>query len=58
MCIQFDPTSLPIKWYTGNSYALIGNYVQAKKDFIDAYSLNPYKSKCIKRFGFSIREYK
>ena len=39
---SIDPTSLPIKWYTGNSYALIGNYVQAKKDFIDAYSLNPY----------------
>ncbi len=37
-----DPTSLPIKWYTGNSYALLGNYVQAKKDFIDAYQLNPY----------------
>ena len=39
---SIDPTSLPLKWYTGNSYALLGNYVQAKKDFIEAYNLNPY----------------
>jgi O-antigen ligase len=37
-----DPTSLPLKWYSGNSYALLGNYPQSKADFLEAYKLNPY----------------
>ncbi len=39
---SLDPTSLPIKWYTGNSYAFIGNFIQAKTDLITAFNLNPY----------------
>ncbi|MES2763779.1 MAG: O-antigen ligase family protein [Bacteroidota bacterium] len=37
-----DPTSLPIKWYTGNSFALQGNFRQSKLDFMEAYDLNPF----------------
>jgi O-antigen ligase len=37
-----DPTSLPVKWYTGNSFALLGNFPQSKRDFMEAYDLNPY----------------
>ncbi|MDF2450515.1 MAG: lipid core-O-antigen ligase-like enyme [Bacteroidota bacterium] len=39
---SIDPTSLPIKWYTGNSYAIAGNFNQAKTDLLEAYQLNPY----------------
>lgn len=44
---SIDPTSLPIKWYTGNSYAILGNLVQAKSDFKNAYLLNPYNRNVI-----------
>lgn len=44
---SIDPTSLPIKWYTGNSFALIGNFMQAKTDLLDAYRLNPYNRNVI-----------
>jgi O-antigen ligase len=37
-----DPTSVPIPWYTGNAQAILGNYGQAKNDFIHSHSLNPY----------------
>lgn len=39
---SIDPTSLPIKWYSGNSYAVLGNFIQAKTDLTLAYHLNPY----------------
>ncbi|MCF8423594.1 MAG: O-antigen ligase family protein [Bacteroidia bacterium] len=39
---SIDPTSLPIKWYTGNSYAILGNYMQAKNDLLTAKNKNPY----------------
>jgi O-antigen ligase len=39
---SIDPTSLPIKWYTGNSYAVLGNFEQAKVDLISAKNKNPY----------------
>ena len=42
-----DPTSLPIKWYTGNSYAILGNFIQAKADLKNAYILNPYNRNVI-----------
>jgi tetratricopeptide (TPR) repeat protein len=44
---SIDPTSIPIKWYTGNSYAILGNLVQAKSDFKNAYLLNPYNRNVI-----------
>ena len=37
-----DPTSVPISWYTGNAQAILGNYSQAKNDFLKAYAFNPY----------------
>jgi tetratricopeptide (TPR) repeat protein len=39
---SIDPTSLPIKWYTGNSYAILGNYMQAKNDLLTAKNINPF----------------
>jgi len=39
---SIDPTSIPITWYSGNSYVLMGDYVNAQKDFIKAYHYNPY----------------
>ncbi len=39
---SIDPTSVPLLWYTGNAYASIGNYEQARWDFINARELNPY----------------
>ena len=39
---SIDPTSLPVKWYSANSYAIIGNFVQAKIDLIAAKKVNPY----------------
>jgi O-antigen ligase len=36
-----DPTSMPIHWYIGNAQAQLGNYEQAKNDFIKAYHYNP-----------------
>jgi tetratricopeptide (TPR) repeat protein len=37
-----DPTSIPIDWYIGNANAALGNYPEAKKDFLKAYHYNPY----------------
>jgi O-antigen ligase len=37
-----DPTSIPIHWHIGNAQAQLGNYQQAKIDFIKAYYYNPY----------------
>jgi len=37
-----DPTSLPIKWYSGNSYAILGNFQASKADLLEAYKLNPF----------------
>ena len=42
-----DPTSLPIKWYTGNSFAILGNLARAKADLLQAYNLNPYNRNVI-----------
>lgn len=44
---SIDPTSLPIKWYSGNSFALLGNFKQAKADLVEAYRLNPYNRNVI-----------
>jgi O-antigen ligase len=46
-----DPTSLPIKWYTGNSYALLGNFQQSKNDLLEAYKLNPYNRNVLNDLG-------
>lgn len=39
---QLDPTSLPIKWYTGNAYALQNAFELSQRDFIEALNKNPY----------------
>ena len=44
---SIDPTSLPITWYTGNSYAIQGNFIKAKTDLMNAYGLNPYNRNVI-----------
>jgi O-antigen ligase len=37
-----DPTSLPVKWYTGNAYALQNAFELAQHDFTEAFQVNPY----------------
>jgi O-antigen ligase len=39
---QIDPTSLPIKWYTGNAYALQNAFELSQHEFTEAYQVNPY----------------
>ena len=39
---SIDPTSLPVKWYIANSYAIIEIFSQSKINFIAAKKVNPY----------------
>jgi tetratricopeptide (TPR) repeat protein len=38
----FDPTSVPVNWFTGNARNALGDYKNAHKDFMTAYDFNPY----------------
>lgn len=48
---SIDPVSLPVQWYTGNAYALGGNYARAKSEFIAALKLNPYNRNVLNDLG-------
>lgn len=48
---SLDPTSVPLSWYSGNANAALGNYSQAKKDFIVAYKLNPFNRNVLNDLG-------
>jgi tetratricopeptide (TPR) repeat protein len=48
-----DPTSVPIYWYTANSYANLGSYENAQRDFLLAYRHNPYNRNVLNDLGSS-----
>jgi O-antigen ligase len=48
-----DPTSLPIKWYTGNAYALENAFELAQHDFTEAFRVNPYNRNVLNDLGSS-----
>ncbi len=50
---SIDPTSVPVLWYTANSYANLKDYKKAQADFILAYSLNPYNRNVLSDLGSS-----
>ncbi len=50
---KVDPTSLPVKWYTGNAHALQGTFALANKDLLEAYKQNPYNRNVINDLGSS-----
>lgn len=48
-----DPTSVPIRWYTGNAHAAQGEFENAHRDFLRAYKLNPYNRNVLNDLGSS-----
>lgn len=48
-----DPTSVPVYWYTANSYANLKDYKKAQQDFILAESINPYNRNVLSDLGSS-----
>jgi O-antigen ligase len=50
---SIDPTSVPIHWYTANSYANLKDYTKAQQDFISAYKANPYNRNVLNDLGSS-----
>jgi O-antigen ligase len=50
---SIDPTSVPIHWYTANSYANLKNYKKAQQDFIIAERINPYNRNVLSDLGSS-----
>lgn len=50
---SIDPTSVPIHWYTANSYANLKDYTKAQQDFILAYAANPYNRNVLSDLGSS-----
>jgi tetratricopeptide (TPR) repeat protein len=38
-----DNFSIPLPWYAGVAYSALGNNAEAKKDFEEAYQINPYQ---------------
>jgi hypothetical protein len=42
ICYNTDPTTVPIRWYSGNAKASLGNFETALKDFKEAYKAHPY----------------
>jgi O-antigen ligase len=50
---SIDPTSVPIYWYTANSYANLKDYKKAQEDFILAYKANPYNRNVLSDLGSS-----
>jgi len=50
---QIDPTSIPIKWYTGNAHAALGNYKEAHSDLLLALDQNPYNRNVLNDLGSS-----
>jgi O-antigen ligase len=49
-----DPTSVPVRWYTGNAQAALGNYRQAHKDFLLAHTENPYNRNVLNDLASSL----
>jgi tetratricopeptide (TPR) repeat protein len=48
-----DPTSVPVVWYTANSYANLKDYKKAQQDLIRAEKINPYNRNVLNDLGAS-----
>lgn len=46
-----DPTSVPLKWYSGNAHAANNNYEKAFVDFKQAYRDNPFNRNVLNDLG-------
>jgi O-antigen ligase len=46
-----DPTSIPVKWYSGNAFASIGNFQEAFISLKEAYKMNPYSRNVLNDLG-------
>ncbi|MCF8298065.1 MAG: O-antigen ligase family protein [Saprospiraceae bacterium] len=44
---QIDPTSTPLKWYSGTAWFFSGNLNKAYNDFNESYKTNPYHKQVI-----------
>jgi len=50
---SIDPTSVPVHWYTANSYANLKDYNKAQQDFVLAYKTNPFNRNVLSDLGSS-----
>lgn len=50
-CYKMDPTSIPIKFYSGNAYIKLQDFNNAKKDILEAYNLHPYNQHVLNDLG-------
>ena len=48
---KIDDYSMPISWYSGNAYARLHSFENAKKDLILAYKSNPYNYHVLNDLG-------
>lgn len=48
---EIDPTSTPLKWYSGTAWFRMGENQKAYKDFEEAYKLNPYHIQVLNDFA-------
>ena len=48
---KIDPFSIPLKWYTGNANASVGNYTGAITELLEALALNPYNRNVLNDLG-------
>lgn len=50
-CYNVDPTTVPIKWYSGNAYANINNIPKAYEDFQESNLVHPYNHLVLNDLG-------
>lgn len=50
---QIDPTSVPLKWYSGLAYFSLGEYPAALTDFEQAYAIAPYNQHVLNNLASS-----
>jgi O-antigen ligase len=48
-----DPTSVPIRWYTGNAYVNMGDIKRGHRELKKAYALHPYNRNVLSDLGSS-----
>jgi O-antigen ligase len=46
-----DPTSLPVKWYSGLAYFSMGEYAKAKQDLAQACAISPYNPHVLNNYA-------
>lgn len=46
-----DPTSLPVKWYSGLAYFSLGDYAKAQQDLAKACAISPYNPHVLNNYA-------